>query len=125
MHCVMETEAFARQASIAGLTEDERHEIACLLSEEPTRGELIPGTGGARKFRFAKAGMGKRSGYRIISYYAAEDIPVFLLDVLDKGARLNLSPGEKNDLRKALGRIANEYRKATKEKIRSLAGIAS
>src|SRR5579872_4725217 len=125
MHCVMETEAFARQASIVGLTEDERHEIACLLSEEPMRGALIPGTGGARKFRFAKAGMGKRSGYRIISYYAADDVPVFLLDVLDKGARLNLSPGEKNQLKKVLGRIANEYRKATKEKIRSLAGIAS
>ena len=45
------------------------------------RGDLIPGTGGARKFRFAKAGMGKRSGYRIISYYAADDVPVFLLDV--------------------------------------------
>jgi RelE toxin of RelE / RelB toxin-antitoxin system len=125
MHCVMETEAFARQASIVGLTEDERHEIASLLSEEPMRGELIPGTGGARKFRFAKSGMGKRSGYRIISYYAADDVPVFLLDVLDKGARLNLSPGEKNQLKKVLGRVANEYRKATKDKIRSLAGIAS
>lgn len=89
------------------------------------RGELIPGTGGARKFRFAKSGMGKRSGYRIISYYAADDVPVFLLDVLDKGARLNLSPGEKNQLKKVLGRVANEYRKATKDKIRSLAGIAS
>jgi hypothetical protein len=121
----METEAFARQASIVGLTEDERHEIASLLSEEPMRGELIPGTGGARKFRFAKSGMGKRSGYRIISYYAADDVPVFLLDVLDKGARLNLSPGEKNQLKKVLGRVANEYRKATKDKIRSLAGIAS
>src|SRR5208283_3591645 len=99
MHCVMETEAFARQASAVGLTEDERHEIATLLSEEPTRGELIPGTGGARKFRFAKAGMGKRAGYRIISYFAAEDVPVFLLDVLDKGSRLNLSVVEKNQLR--------------------------
>jgi hypothetical protein len=89
------------------------------------RGELIPGTGGARKFRFAKAGMGKRSGFRIISYYAADDVPVFLLDVLDKGARLNLTPVEKNELKKTLGRIADDYRKAHREKIRSLAGIAS
>ena len=59
------------------------------------RGELIPGTGGASKFRFPKAGMGKRSGYRVISYFAAEDVPVFLLDVLDKGERLNLSEAEK------------------------------
>lgn len=124
MHCVMETEAFARQASIVGLTEDERHEIAALLSEDPMRGELIPSTGGARKMRFAKAGMGKRSGYRIISYFAADDVPVFLLDVLDKGDRLNLTKDEKNQLRKVLGRIAHDYRTSTKEKITRLAGIA-
>ena len=121
----METEAFARQAAKVGLTDDERHEIAGLLSEEPMRGELIPGTGGARKFRFAKAGMGKRSGYRVISYFAAEDVPVFLLDVLDKSERFNLSEAEKNQLKKELGRIASDYRKASKEKVRLLAGIAS
>jgi hypothetical protein len=121
----METEAFARQAAKVGLTEDERHEIAGLLSEDPRLGELIPGTGGARKFRFAKAGMGKRSGYRIISYFAADDVPVFLLDVLDKGDRLNLSQDEKNQLKKALGRIAKDYRMATKEKVRSPAGTTS
>lgn len=125
MHCVIETEAFARQAETVGLTDDERLKIAGLLGEEPTRGELIPGTGGARKFRFPKTGMGKRSGYRIISYFAADDVPVFLLDVLDKGDRLNLSQDEKNQLKRALGRIADDYRAASKEKVRRLAGIAS
>jgi hypothetical protein len=121
----METEAFARQAALVGLTEDERHEIAGLLSADPKRGELIPGAGGARKFRFAKAGMGKRSGYRIISYFAADDVPVFLLDVLDKGDRLNLSQREKNQLKNELGRIADDYRKASRERVQPLAGIAS
>jgi len=121
----METEAFARQAVKVGLTEDERHSIAVLLSEEPTRGEMIPGTGGARKFRFPKAGIGKRAGYRIISYFAGSDIPVFLLDVLDKGERLNLSQSEKNELKKVLGRIGDDYRKAAKEKVRKISEIAS
>lgn len=125
MHCVLETPTFARQASRVGLTEDERHEIATLLSEEPTRGSLIPGTGGARKFRYAKRGSGKRAGYRIISYFAADDVPVFLLDVLDKGDRLNLSQNEKNDLKAQLGRIADDYRRAKKEKIRTFSRIAS
>src|ERR1700730_1917255 len=125
MHCVMETEAFARQAAKVGLTEDERLEISVLLSEEPTRGELIPGTGGARKFRFPKAGTGKRVGYRVVSYFAGQDVPVFLLDVLDKGDRLNLSQWEKNYLKKLLGRIADDYRKAEKEKVRLLSEIAS
>ncbi len=127
MHCVVETEAFARQAAKVGLTEDERHEVARLLSEEPMRGDLIPGAGGARKFRFAKAGsgIGKRFGYRIISYFAALDVSVFLLDVLDKGERLNLSEAEKKDFRKALGRIAEDYRKATKERVKQLSEKAS
>ena len=126
MHCVMETEAFARQAANVGLSEDDRLRITSLLSQEPTIGDLIPGTGGARKFRFQKPGMGKRSGYRIISYFAAEDVPVFLLDVLDKGERLNLSQAEKNELKKLLGRIADDYRANTREKVTALAtGIAS
>lgn len=125
MHCVMETEAFSRQAAKVGLTDDERLEIAVLLSEEPTRGELIPGTGGARKFRFPKAVKGKRVGYRVVSYFAGHDVPVFLLDVLDKGDRLNLSQWERNYLKKLLGRIADDYKKAEKEKVRLLSEIAS
>jgi hypothetical protein len=121
----METEAFSRQAAKVGLTDDERLEIAVLLSEEPTRGELITGTGGARKFRFPKAGTGKRVGYRVVSYFAGQDVPVFLLDVLDKGDRLNLSQWERNYLKKLLGRIADDYRKAEKEKVRLLSEIAS
>lgn len=89
------------------------------------RGDLILGTGGARKFRFPKKGMGKRSGFRIISYFAADDVPVFLLDVLDKGDRLNLSQNEKNQLKKELGKIASDYRIAAKEKIQPLEGKAS
>jgi hypothetical protein len=125
MHCVIETEVFSRQAAKVGLTEDERHEIALLLSEEPTRGEMIPETGGARKFRFPKPGTGKRCGYRVISYFAGQDVPVFILDVLDKGDRLNLSNSEKSQLKKVLGRIADDYRKAAKEKVRQLSEIAS
>jgi len=41
----------------------------------------MPGTGGARKVRFARAGEGKRCGYRIITFFSGADIPVFLLPV--------------------------------------------
>lgn len=124
MHCVMETEAFARQAVLVGLSEEDRHRIAKMLSDDPTLGVLIPGTGGARKLRYAKNGAGKSGGYRIITYYAGDDVPVFLLDVLDKGERLTLSQKEKNELRKWLGRIADDYREGSRERVIQLAGIA-
>lgn len=125
MHCVMETSVFARQAELIGLTDAERFEIASLLSNEPKLGDLIKGTGGARKFRFQKLHSGKRFGYRIIAYFAGDDVPVFLLDVLDKGDRLNLSQAERNEFKKALGRIADDYRMATKERVKPLSEIAS
>ena len=48
------------------------------------------GTGGARKVRFAKTGHGKSGGYRVITYYGGDDIPVFLMDVYAKGARQSI-----------------------------------
>jgi hypothetical protein len=118
-------EAFARQASRVGLSENDKHRIITAFGENPMAGELIPDTGGARKRRFPKPGMGKRSGYRVITYYAAQDVPVFLLDILDKGDRVNLSQKEKQDLKKILGRIADDYRNSAKERVRQLPEIAS
>ncbi len=117
MHCVMETDPFARQAKLIGLSDDDRLRIATILSENPTLGDLILEAGGARKFRYAKPGRGKSTGYRIITYFGGEDVPVFLLDVLDKGQRLNLTQGEKQELRKVLGGIAEDYRKSVAEKV--------
>ena len=125
MHTVLETQVFARHAEAAGMTEDERHALHILLAGNPELGRLIPGTGGARKLRFAKPGSGKSSGYRVITYYAADDIPVFLLDVYIKGEKINLSQVEKNDLSKLLSRIAEEYRDATKRKIDTLGRSAT
>jgi mRNA-degrading endonuclease RelE of RelBE toxin-antitoxin system len=60
---------------------------------------LIPGTGGARKVRFGGRGKGKSGGYRVITYYAAEDVPVFLLALVDKGQRADISQADRNALR--------------------------
>jgi hypothetical protein len=49
------------------------------IGSEPQKGERMEGTGGARKIRFAGRGKGKSGGYRAISYFAGEDVPVFLL----------------------------------------------
>ena len=62
----------------------------------------MPGTGGARKVRFAGRAKGKSGGYRVITFYAADDIPVFLLDIYGKDAQANLSKAQRNELRKTL-----------------------
>jgi hypothetical protein len=44
MHTVVETPTYLKQA--AGLSKAEREEIVSFLSNNPTAGTLIPGTGG-------------------------------------------------------------------------------
>jgi hypothetical protein len=58
----------------------------------------MPGCGGARKLRVRKPGTGKSGGYRVITYYAGNDVPVFLLTVFGKGEKDNLTKAECNAL---------------------------
>ncbi len=76
----------------------------------PQAGDPIPGTGGALKRRFAGRGKGKSGGYRTVSYFAGEDIPVLLLALINKGERADLSQTERNELRKELAGYASDYR---------------
>ncbi|WP_415926754.1 type II toxin-antitoxin system RelE/ParE family toxin [Devosia rhizosphaerae] len=99
------------------MTEDEVMRLKNLLSENPDAGDLIVGTGGARKVRYAKAGKGKSGGYRVITYYTADDIPVFLMDVYAKGEKINLTPKERVELKKELDSFAEEYRAMVREKV--------
>ena len=94
------------------MTELERLEIVLYLSENPDAGDLIVGTGGARKVRFPFRGKGKSGGVRVITFFAGADIPVFLLDVFSKGDRVDLSQSDRNQLSKILGNLAASYRKA-------------
>ena len=111
-----------RNRSLSERCGGRRHERGCArncdygLSENPMCGDLMPGTGGARKVRFAAPGRGKRAGYRTIHYYGGEDVPVFLLAVVKKGERADLSKAEKNELRKELAGLADDYRKAIRAK---------
>jgi len=92
------------------MSEEERFAVVNFIAENPTAGVLMPGTGGARKIRFAGRGKGKSGGYRVVTYFAAPDIPVFMLAVINKGERANLSKAEQNELRKELSTIAEDYR---------------
>jgi mRNA-degrading endonuclease RelE of RelBE toxin-antitoxin system len=120
MQAVILTPDFIADASAAGLLDDEISAIVNAIAQEPHIGDLMVGTGGARKRRFGAKGKGKRGGIRIVSYYAAEDVPIFLLAIINKGERDNLSRAERNDLKKELTTIADDYRTGQRRKIAEL-----
>lgn len=120
MQTVIQTPTFLADAKAAGVTDDEMLAIVNTISADPQAGDVIVGTGGARKVRIGGKGKGKSGGYRIITFYAAEDVPVFLLALVSKGQRANISPAERNELRVILGTLADAYREGVAEKITAL-----
>lgn len=57
------------------MTEEERTELVTLVSLNPMHGIVPSGWGGARKFRFAKAGKGKSGSYRVVPSVAGQERP--------------------------------------------------
>ena len=94
----------------------EQEHIVSLVAADPTAGDLIVGTGGARKLRVAGRGKGKSGGYRVIRYFAAEDVPVFLLALYGKGRQADLTQAQRNDLAATLPQIVEAYRKSTRHR---------
>ncbi|WP_353884621.1 type II toxin-antitoxin system RelE/ParE family toxin [uncultured Pleomorphomonas sp.] len=78
MHTICETHAFRRAADQAGMTEEERSELISFLADNPMAGDEIVGTGGCRKLRVAGRGKGKSGGYRTITFFSGNMLPVFL-----------------------------------------------
>jgi hypothetical protein len=110
VHAVIETPTFRKAATAAGLTDDEVFAIIRTVAGDPFAGDLIPGTGGARKIRVAGRGKGKSGGFRVVTFYAADDVPVFLLDIYAKGERVDLSQAERNALRGILSQLGEAWR---------------
>ena len=69
---------------------------------------MIRGTGGFRKVRVARKGMGK-SGARVEYIWRNERFPVFLIAVFPKNEKENPSMAERNTLRKRADGIFETY----------------
>lgn len=116
LHTVVETPEFLTAARRV-LTDAERAELVDFLAANPTAGDLMPGTGGARKLRWAAKGKGKSGGSRAITYFGGRDLPLFLMAIFGKGEKANLSQAERNELRDILAHIAAEYRKGVRRRV--------
>lgn len=91
MYTVKETPDFiAWSAKVWGT--DERSEFVSFISANPLAGDVIPGAGSLRKVRWARAGMGKQGGARVIYFNRLASGEVVLLLVYAKAKFDNIRP---------------------------------
>ena len=81
------------------------------------RARRFPAQGAPARFCFRGRGMGKSGGYRVIAFYTGEDVPVFLLNIFAKGDKVDLSQAERNELRKELAGLAEDYREGVRRHV--------
>ncbi len=86
------------------LNEEGYRELQARLAANPEAGDLIPGTGGFRKLRWAdtRRGKGRRGGLRVIYYYLPSDHQIWLMTVYDKNEALDLSQKQKKALKDSI-----------------------
>jgi hypothetical protein len=86
------------------LIDDDYRKLQTRLGANPELGDLMPGTGGFRKLRWADArrGKGRRGGLRIIYYHFKSDRQIWLMTLYDKDEASDLTGKEKKALKASI-----------------------
>ena len=108
MHAVVEMPAYLKAASKL-FSEAEMADIVTMVATDPDSGDVMRGTGGFRKIRVGRDGMGKRGGARVVYILRNELYPVFLMTAYAKNEKANLSKAERNALKNLADEIFQSY----------------
>jgi len=101
----VETSVFSRQWAGLGLSDDDLLELQNQLMKNPQSGDVISGTGGTRKVRFALSDKGKSGGARVIYVNVVLDKEIHLLLCYPKGKQDALTDEQKKQLKAVIGTI--------------------
>jgi len=93
---------FSKKWEDMGLTDKDLIPLEKYLSENPDAGDVIQGTGGLRKLRWAIPAnkKGKSGGIRILYLNIIIHTKIYMLDLFPKSEKENLTDAEKNVLKK-------------------------
>jgi hypothetical protein len=83
---IYETPMFVDEAAKIW-SDDERLAFFAWIAREPGAGVVIPGSGGCRKLRWSRPGMGKQGGARVIYFTQAAAGELWMLLVYPKSAQ--------------------------------------
>ncbi len=89
----------------------DRAALVDYLAYHPLAGDLIQGTGGVRKLRWALEGRGKRGGARVIYFFHEPNMPLFALTAFAKNEQADLSQQDRNDFRQLTALLVERWKR--------------
>jgi len=100
---LIETPVFSKAVQQV-MSDEEYRKLQSALVVRPDLGDVIPGSGGLRKFRWPVPGHGKRGGARVIYYWAVSLSEIYLLLAYTKAEQEDLTPRQLKLLRQIVER---------------------
>ena len=102
------TAPFRRSWKAMGLDDDDCKALEKILLANPQLGDVIEGTGGARKMRIQLEGRGKSGGGRVIYVDVYEKEKLHLLLAYPKSVQDDLTPEQTRQIRMLIEAIKKE-----------------
>ena len=88
---IIETPIFTRLVESL-LNDEEYRKLQGCLCLAPQAGNIIRGSGGLRKIRWAHGQRGKRGGVRVIYYWVTNSEKILMLYIYPKNRQIDLTP---------------------------------
>ena len=104
----IEVPLFTKRWKEIGLSDNELNALQILLLKNPQSGPMMEGTGGIRKVRFPLENRGKSGSLRICYTDFEEYETIYLITVFTKDEQDNLTPSEKQILKKLVKSLKEE-----------------
>lgn len=108
MRIFVELPAFRTSWKALGLTDGDLRRLQEELLANPQLGNVIQGTGGIRKMRFALEHRGKSGSVRVIYVDFVIHEKLYLLTAYPKSEKDNLTKAERNELKKLVEKLETE-----------------
>ena len=106
----IETQIFSKRWRESKLNDEDLTELQKFILKNPQAGDIIQGTGGLAKLRFALPGKGKSGGIRVLYVDFIRQEKVILVNCYSKSVKDTISDKERAEYKSLIKSLKEELR---------------